>query len=534
MKKLNIAVLIAFTLLIFASIVFYIFMGLYAVESRVLFFAALIAAVIYAALNFKTLKVFFKKSGTLKSINNTFQIIVVTGILVFVYLFSGMAPLKIDLTASRLYSLSEETAGVLNRLTNDINVYFFKSPDKSDPGLDYEGNLLKAYAEKSGHLKLLEVDPNQRRSLADQYNVTENGAVVFDYKGSSEKISVKNIVKGDPETGRLNYLGEPAFTLAIKSLLAGRASNIYILQGHGEINPADKGDSGYSSIAGRMSAQNLRVKALDLLKFPEIPGDCGLLIIGNPTHPFSADVMDKIDNFVNRGGSVLVLLKLETDITINDILRQMGLYYYQNLAVEDQDYVPQYGKTVILPQLIPNEITMPLIGSKLSIVMPESCGILELPEKYRVSKDELALTPLLKTSPQSFGEVSLQKIKSGEAFRGKEDIQGPLVLGYLAKKVRYEGKNRVESRMIVFGGSDFINNTYIDTAGNSDMFLNSVNYLLKRDEEITIRPKSTEISSFQLTSSEQRLMEVVSAAVFLVYILPGIIIVLGRRRRVKP
>lgn len=106
MKKLNSAALAVLTLLIFASIVCYIFMGLFAVASRIMFFASLIGVIIYASINYRALQAFFRKSGTLTGMNKSFQFIAVSGILVFAYLFSGMIPWKIDLTASRLYSLS--------------------------------------------------------------------------------------------------------------------------------------------------------------------------------------------------------------------------------------------------------------------------------------------------------------------------------------------------------------------------------------------------------------------------------------------
>ncbi len=541
-KKLNYASLAAVCGLIAASIVLYIIMGLYALVTRILFSAALLSVILYLSINYRAIALFFRRTGTVTGVARIFQLLIVFGILVFVYIFSGAVSWKIDLTASRIYTLSDETAAVLRSLTNDINIYFFKFGDKSDPVLDYEGNLLKVYSERCGRLKLKIIDPNSDRSKAAEYNVSENGTVVFEYQGNRAYAGVKKIFSSDPETGRISYKGEAVFTSALKSVVSGRPPDVYFLQGHGEVN-AESGDGrGYSGIIEKMTEENIRVKVLNLLKFPEIPGDCGAIIIGNPTHSFSADELDKIDNFINGGGSVLVLLELETHETVNDILKQMGLYYYKNLAVEDQDYAVQYGKTTILPEIVPHEITMPLIRNSLSVVMPTASGILETPRIYRASNDQYIISGFLKTSKNSYGEVSLARIKSGESYNDpKTDLEGPLTLGCSARKIHadiiktYKGAltNTIESRMIVFGDSDFIKNTYYNNSGNSDLFLNSVNYLLRRDAEITIRPKNTEITGFQLSSSEQRFLAVLSAAVFFLYIIPGIIIVIGRRSRIK-
>ncbi len=542
MKILNSVILALLSGLVCASIVLYILEGVYALSSRIVFSAALISVIIFIALNYRTIPAFFRRSGTLTGLNRILQLISIIGILVFAYLLSGIIPLKLDLTASRIYSLSPETVNIINSLTNDINVYYFKPADKSDQVLDYIGNLLRIYSEKNGHLKLTTADPNINRSLADRYNVNEPGAVVFDNSGITSTVSAKKVVTVDPETGWISdYRGESAYTLALKSITAGRMPDIYILQGHGEIDISEKGDRGYSEIASLMKEQGLNIRLLSLMSFPEIPSDCGLLIIGDPVRTFSADELDRIDHFINQGGSVLVLLELETHITVNDILRQMGLYYYQNLAIEDQDYLPQYGRTTVLPTILYHEITWPLMRGKLGVVMPLACGIDTIPEKGKDVRDEFYLTPLLKTSKNSFGEVSIKKIKTGEVSPDRDDIQGPLVIGYAARKMhsdisisrKGEITNRYESRMVVFGDCVFINNAYVTVGGNSDLFLNAVNYLLRREEEITIRPKSTAMKSFQLSSSEQRLMSVITAAVFLMYILPGIIITIGRKGHVK-
>jgi hypothetical protein len=540
-KKLNLATLAVVSVLMILSITFYIIMGLYALTTRILFSASLVSVILYASINYKWLAGFFRRSGTLTGITRSLQILIISGILVFIYIFSISIPWKIDLTASRIYSLSGETLSMLKNLTNDVKAYYFKSPDKTDSILDYQENLLKIYSERSEHIKIKFIDPNSDRTTADDYNITENGTVVFEYQGSRAYVGIRKIFSSDPQSGKLLYKGEAAYTSAIKSVISSKPPNVYILQGHGEINPFDAGDNGYSGILDQMKNENITVKILSFLKFPDMPHDCGTLIIGNPTHSLTAEEQDKISNFIDSGGSVLILLGLETHETVNYPLNQMGLHYSLNLAIEDQDYAVQYGKTTILPQIIPDEITMPLIRNNLHIIMPMAVGIDEIPQDYRASNDLYIIKSFLRTSKDSYGVVSIARIRSGEVYNDTNaDNQGPLTLGCSVRRIQTNvvpaslpKTNTIESRMIVFGDNLFINNTYYNTGGDSDLFLNSINYLLKRDTEITIRPKSTEIAGFQLSSSEQRLLSVISIALFLVYIIPGIVIVIRRRNRVK-
>ncbi len=365
------------------------------------------------------------------------------------------------------------------------------------------------------------------------YNIKEDATVVFEYLGNKFYVGIKNILEIDQQTGKVTYKGEQAYTSALKSLILSKPKNVYVLAGHGKINPYDRSNRGYEGIFEKLTQDNIKLNQLNLLKFPDIPADCSLLIIGNPVNTFAVDELDKIDNYIAGGGSVLVLLEFETHVTINDMLRQMGLFYIQNLVIENEDYNSQLGRTTIIPQIIAGEITLPLVKNNIPVIMTTAVGIQVLDEKDRVSKDKYEIVPLLRTSKESFGEVSSKKIMSGTVMFDKNDLKGPLVVAYSSRRLKNEETNTIESRMVVFGDSDFINNVYFEKYGNSDLFLNAVNYLLKREAGITIRPKTSGITGFQLTSSERRFLTIFAFAVGILYILPGIFIVVRRRSRVK-
>ena len=49
-----------------------------------------------------------------------------------------------------------------------------------------------------------------------------------------------------------------------------------------------------------------------------------------------------------------------------------------------------------------------------------------------------------------------------------------------------------ETRIAVFGDSDFVTNGYLGIPGNTDLFLNTVNWLAQQENLISIRPKEPE------------------------------------------
>jgi ABC-type uncharacterized transport system involved in gliding motility auxiliary subunit len=60
-----------------------------------------------------------------------------------------------------------------------------------------------------------------------------------------------------------------------------------------------------------------------------------------------------------------------------------------------------------------------------------------------------------------------------------------------------------ESRLVVFGDSDFASNGDLGFQGNADLFLNTVNWLAQQENLIAIRPKDPEDRRVQLTQAQQ-------------------------------
>jgi len=60
--------------------------------------------------------------------------------------------------------------------------------------------------------------------------------------------------------------------------------------------------------------------------------------------------------------------------------------------------------------------------------------------------------------------------------------------------------------MLVFGDSDFASNSYFTMQGNSDFFLNSVNYLGQQENLITVERPKTSGTPLTLSRSQSQLL----------------------------
>ena len=131
---------------------------------------------------------------------------------------------------------------------------------------------------------------------------------------------------------------------------------------------------------------------------------------------------------------------------------------------------------------------------------------------------------LFKTSDSSWGEKNL---KSGSAeFNEGIDIKGPVALGAVSTKAiagdDKEKKYGKEARVVVIGDSDFANNTYIRMQRNGDLFLNTVSWLAEDEDLISVRPKSQENRTVQMTEGRSTLLKWLS-----LIFLPGSILIMG-------
>jgi len=79
-----------------------------------------------------------------------------------------------------------------------------------------------------------------------------------------------------------------------------------------------------------------------------------------------------------------------------------------------------------------------------------------------------------------------------------------------------------ETRVVVFGDSDFVTNAVLGLAGNRDLFLNSVNWLAQQENLIAIRARESEDRRITPSPGQNRWALAQS-----LLILPGIVLLVG-------
>jgi ABC-type uncharacterized transport system involved in gliding motility auxiliary subunit len=132
---------------------------------------------------------------------------------------------------------------------------------------------------------------------------------------------------------------------------------------------------------------------------------------------------------------------------------------------------------------------------------------------------------IVETSDRSWAETNLKDLYAGKAAlnEAEGDKKGPIAIAasvsatpanYTAKP----GETPPQTRVAVYGDSDFVGNSMINGPGNKDLFMNTVGWLSQQESLISIRPKDAEDRRLILTAAQQNNIMVLS----LVFI-PGFI-----------
>ena len=412
-------------------------------------------------------------------------------------------------------------------------------------------NLLQEYSYASKKMVEVEVvDPfhsltlARAREIATQYKLRDNdNVIIVDYEGRTKFVSAPQMAEFEPSLNLLDkprmkaFKGEAAITGALIEITEEGTNPIYALAGHGETTL--DADPALSGLKDYIERQNIKVNPLKLTDVEMIPPDARALFIIAPKYDFSdLDLLalraywskrekpGRIFVFLEPGSSTpnLCAFLSEAGIVVNDdrVLRTMPVRLASGIV------------RGVLKEITGDFVAGTPITKRLTNVSASFTGgatqSLTL-DTERSKAVGIKLKPLIQASKGFWGETDYKNAAQGVYFDPKEDHIDPVVAASAEKGAPVDDRVRVDSsRLIVVGSSAFLSNQTI-TEADMDFVLNSLNWLLDREEVIGIAPKTAHNLSLNLTQSQLSLM-----ALLLMGAIPagagalGIIVWLKRRR----
>jgi ABC-type uncharacterized transport system involved in gliding motility auxiliary subunit len=482
----------------------------------------------YIVLNRAALGQRFQRKSLLYSGNLVLIIVLVLAILGLANYFLSKHNYRMDFTAAKLHSLSDQSITVLKALKTDIVFKgFFREGNYGRAAME---NLLKLYAYHSPRISYDFIDPDKNPGLVKRYDVTQDGTTIIE--------------AGDKES-RITTTTEEDVTNALIKATRAQKKVLYFLEGHGEASIDETGDNGYSTVKAELEKLGYEVKKQTLALADRFPKDCALLVVPGPQKDLLPNEYETVRTYLQGGGRVLFMVdpetatllplfladygfKLENDIVVDRVSRLFGGDYFMPVVSEYESHAITnkfayatffpYARSVEVGETKPEGATVTLLAK----TSPNSWSERELDQK------EVKFTPAKdKQGPVGLAAVSTFKTKPAAeapppaAKPGEPAPAAPPAQPAAAEK---------EARVAVIGDSDFVKNRYYGLSGNGNFFLNVANWLTEEADLIAIQPKTRTPRTIQLTPSQGRLLFLVSIVILpLAFLLLGISVWVRRR-----
>lgn len=449
--------------------------------------------------------------------------VVVLAVLVAVNIFASALPAastQYDISATKLYSITSNTKVVVNALEKDVTIYWVVQADQEDAVIE---NLLNKYDSLSEHIEVVKKNPDIFPTFAQQYTdqTVQNNSLIVECGDRSRFISYSDIYLVETEnmysyTYTTSFDGEGAITSAIDYVVSEDLPQVYVLEGHGEMELP-------SAFREQLGKENMEVSQLSLLTVDTIPEDADCIVIYSPSSDISAEEKDMLADYATGGGKLLVMAGPAKDDGLENLyslLSDYGVEAQEGIVVEAErmHYAFQHPY-ILLPDMSSHAITNSLIEENYYPIMPTSRGLV-----VNGSSDNANVTKLLTTSYDSFSKIAGYDLSTYDKEEG--DIDGPFDVA-----VSIESSN--DGKIVWFASSDFLDDMYnaYSSGANVDMAMNALSSLIGEREAIAIRSKSLNYNYLTISESTGSLLKVTMIGVFpLCYLGIGIYVVLRRRR----
>ncbi|MCY4523722.1 MAG: GldG family protein [Halobacteriovoraceae bacterium] len=416
-----------------------------------------ILLVIYDKERFKILygSLFFKKLTS--ALIGAFLIFSILGLVNYI---SFKYPFSWDLTHTKKNTLTGQSINILSGLQKKVTFHIFAT--KSD--IAVVEALLDLYRLEKNDIEIKTVDVELRPDLVQKYRVYDSRTVVVEYDNRRFNVSGK--------------ITELAITNAIIHTSRDKNPLIYYVNNHGEHPLEEKKKGGMSEAATFLRESHFDVKETDLSVLSSIPAEVDALMIWGPKSRFLKNELKMIENFIIKGGKLLVALNpdLNKDSTpkLRALLRGFSIRINNDLVVDKKEHIKGSDGTVpLIKRFAPHAITH---GFNNSVFFPLSSSVEQVSSKRKGK-----FTPLAFTSdyPDSWADKTGKEILKGKLrFHAENDVKGPIGVAAIWEK---ENKNNKKSRIMAFGNSTFLTNSYAGFGGHLTFFHNGIAWIV--DEE---------------------------------------------------
>ncbi len=465
---------------------------------------------------------FMNKRSLKYGANSLVLVVAVVAIAIVVNLLVGMGNFRVDLTADKLYSLSDQSKDIVKKVKKEVTIFGLFDNATIPGGSEYREitNLVNEYKALGVKVKYVDPDkdPGTITSLDPQKTLgLTKGDFVVKSGNKVRRLEAQELYgQANQQYGRM-YSAEPLITGAIKFVSSDVTPVAYFVEGHNEVSLKED----LTQVSKILQSNNLEVKSLSLLTEKSVPDDCHLLVFASPQKDLTDEEKIKLDAYVKKNGNAIFMFdSLESSDKLTNFEDSLNYFNiginYDKVKENDSDKHLPNDDYALIAGLQDNEINKAFSGQNYPVFMPDSRSINILQNQ----KDWLTNTQLITTT---------NKAESTDIIGGKTH-KGPFNLA-VASEIKGG------SKVLVFGNSKFLSDKALTSQygtyfqyGTNYFLTTVVNWMQDKTDEQTISGKLVSNKALPVTESQTRVLSIVLIGVVPLLILGCGLFVWSRRR----
>ena len=448
------------------------------------------------------------------------MIVVMCAICVVVNLVLTALPAKytsIDCSATKLYSLTNDTKDRVSKLDEDITIYVLNSKKSKDAKID---ETINRYKDLSSHIKVKYVDPATSPKFYQDYTDTTptTNSLIIESKNRSKVIDYNDIYEYDSssyyygyqsQSSITGYDAEGQITSAIEyvTMDADELPVIYQITGHNETEIG----SNFQSV---VSKANANLKSLELFNEEKVPEDATAIIINSPTVDFNEEDAQKVIDYLNGGGKALIVgcyAYNDELANFNKILSAYNVSFKTGVIAENDSSKYYQNPLYLLPTVETTDYTSDATDGY--VFLAGSCAI-----SYPEDTDDVTYTKLLSTSDSAVLKKDWKNITTSKAEDADEN--GPFTTGLAVND------SSTGASIVVFGTPYVVDDSYDNavSGNNADMFKDVITSMTGNVE---LASSVIPVKDYNLSNITINTLQAVITGLIIMIAVPILLIIIG-------
>ncbi|MEW6267907.1 MAG: GldG family protein [Thermodesulfobacteriota bacterium] len=439
------------------------------------------------------------------------SLVAVLAVAVAVQSFSDLANRRFDLTLTRRLSLSPYSRSVLAEVESPLRIDLYYERGERQRSRD----LLELVRDNCARCSYELVDLDRNPGRAKEHRVDHYDRAVLRYEGREIVTSAGN---------------EEALIGGIARILHEKPRVLYFVTGHRERETTPGKDEHLGRAAQVLRTEGYVVLPLGLLQLRDVPADASAVVLAGPELDLVESELGALSAYLERGGSVLVLVDPVRLPRLEAWVARWGLELGDDVVIDRANRVyGSDGTNVVVPYYRDHEATR-------TMDVPTVLGRARSVSIAGGGEDDGTggATIVARSANESFAAQDASRTRAGEVtFDESRDRVGPIGVMGVAVVGREPGE---VGRLAVIGDADFASDAFLSLLGNKDLLVGTIGWLVQeRAQGARPQMQMTQLGPMAAMYVSDSLARIIFAVAVIVQpalvLLVGIAVVVGRRRR---